>query len=223
LKRLLFIPNLILLTISLSGCYLFQSERSESPIEMTAFSSLNDEEQDQIPVSPKDSVVRKVTVNEDLAKFIGKTYYGKEVYSVTFNHTETDSTGNVTVYVDLDKKTIVGKGFSEQTDDKSDEQAFVDQFMGIWRSVDDNQYIMELKDNVETIGINESEMLSRAEFTIIESNLDEQYLVISGKTTNSYDDNTEEFITKLELMDNGNKLQYNYNYDSNNKQTLWIR
>jgi cytochrome c biogenesis protein ResB len=112
LKRLLFILILILLTISLSGCYLLQSERSEVPIEMTAFSSLNDEEKDQIPVSPKDSVVRKVTVNDDLAKLIGKNYYGKKVYSVMFNHTETDSTENITVYVDLDKKEIVGKGYS---------------------------------------------------------------------------------------------------------------
>lgn len=48
MKRLLFIPILILLTISLSGCNLFQSERSELPIEMTAFNSLNDEKQDQI-------------------------------------------------------------------------------------------------------------------------------------------------------------------------------
>jgi hypothetical protein len=112
---------------------------------------------------------------------------------------------------------------SEQTDDKLDEQAFIDQFMGVWRNVDDNQYIMELKDNVETIGINESELLSRAEFTIIEINLDEQFIVLSGKKTESIGDHTEEFINKLELMDNGNKLQYSYNYESTNKQSLWIK
>lgn len=112
---------------------------------------------------------------------------------------------------------------SEQPDDKLDEQAFIDQFKGVWRNVDDIQYLLELKDNVETIGINDSEILSRAEFTIIEINISEQYIVLSGKNTESNGDPAEEFINKLELMDNGNKLQYSYNYESSNKQTLWIR
>lgn len=64
-------------------------------------------------MNPKDSVVRKVTINDNLANLIGKSYYGKEVYSVAFNHTETVSTESITVYVDLDKKTIVGQAFSD--------------------------------------------------------------------------------------------------------------
>ncbi|WP_144935487.1 hypothetical protein [Paenibacillus sp. 32O-W] len=104
---------LLLSAMALSGCA-FQSQSMERPIEMVAYNSLTEEEEQLIPVSPKDSVVEKVTVNEDLATLLGSSYSGKEVYSVTFNHTETPSAGNFVVYVDLDKKTVIGKGFSDK-------------------------------------------------------------------------------------------------------------
>jgi hypothetical protein len=47
---------LILLFIVLMGCNLIPSKNNLS-IEMIAFNGLTDEEQDLIPVSPKDSIV----------------------------------------------------------------------------------------------------------------------------------------------------------------------
>lgn len=42
-------------------------------------------------------------------RLIGEEYEGKEVYSVTFNHTETADSRNIIVYMDLDKKRFLGK------------------------------------------------------------------------------------------------------------------
>ncbi|CAM3709129.1 hypothetical protein [Marinicrinis lubricantis] len=118
MKKLIFISMVLLLTIALSGCS-FQYARSDLPIEMVAFNSLTDAEKDQIPVSPKDSVVGRVTVNDDIAALIGNDYNGKAVFVVMFNHTDTNSSGNLTVYVDLDKRTVIGKGFSDKSELKN--------------------------------------------------------------------------------------------------------
>lgn len=88
--------------------------RDSVPIEMIAFNSLTDEEQDLIPVSPKDSIVEKVTVNDENKSFIDKNYDKDQVYAVTFNNTKTNSSGKLMVFVDLDKETVVGKGFTSK-------------------------------------------------------------------------------------------------------------
>lgn len=100
---------LILLSITVTGCNLFES-KSNLPIEMVAFNSLSDEEKDLIPVSPKDSNVEKIPVNDGIESLIDKDYNKDQVYSVTFNNTETDFSGKLVVFVDLDKVTVVGKG-----------------------------------------------------------------------------------------------------------------
>ncbi|WHZ58969.1 hypothetical protein [Metabacillus hrfriensis] len=113
MKKLEFIPMLILLSITLSGCNLFDS-KNNLPIEMVAFNSLTDKEKDMIPVSPKDSIVEKVTVNGDVKSLIDNNYGKDKVYSVTFNHTKSVPFGNLVVFVDLDEKTVLGKGFSSK-------------------------------------------------------------------------------------------------------------
>ena len=105
----MFILILVLVSITLSGCNIFESKL---PIEMIAYNSLTDEESGLIMVSPKDSTVKKVKVTDDIESLIDSNYEKNKVYSVTFNHTKTDSSGNLMVFVDLDKKTVVGKGFS---------------------------------------------------------------------------------------------------------------
>ena len=107
----LFISISILLSLSLSGCNIFDSKQSLS-IEMVAFNSLTDVEKDLILVRPNDLTIEKVAVNDDIEPFIESDYDKDKLYSVTFNHTETDSSGNIVVFVDLDKITIVGKAFS---------------------------------------------------------------------------------------------------------------
>lgn len=95
------------------GCNLIQP-KDNLPIELIAFNSLTDEEKDLIPASPKDSIVEKVTVNDENKSFIDKNYDKDKVYAVTFNNTETNSSGKLTVFVDLDKETVVGKGFTSK-------------------------------------------------------------------------------------------------------------
>jgi hypothetical protein len=113
LKKYYFLFLTVFITISISGCNLLEVEESLTGIEMIAFNSLTNAEQDKIPVSPMDSVVQKITVNDDLGSRIGDEFVGKKLYSVTFNHTETESLGNLIVYVGLDKKTVVGNGYED--------------------------------------------------------------------------------------------------------------
>ncbi|WP_163539567.1 hypothetical protein [Gracilibacillus sp. YIM 98692] len=113
MNKLVFISLLILLSIILTGCNLFDSKHN-LPIEMVAFNSLTNEEKDLIPVSPKDSIVKKVAVNDDIESLIDNDYDKDHVYSVTFNNTETDSSGKLVVFVNLDKKIVVGKGITSK-------------------------------------------------------------------------------------------------------------
>ncbi|MDX5474630.1 MAG: hypothetical protein LPK00_03750 [Bacillaceae bacterium] len=83
---------------------------SSLSLEMVAFNSLTEEESSRIFVSPKDAFVELVEVNDEIKNWIKSDYESNKVYSVTFKHTETDSTGNLVVYIALDKKTVVGKG-----------------------------------------------------------------------------------------------------------------
>ncbi|TCM93236.1 hypothetical protein EV294_107187 [Paenibacillus sp. BK033] len=99
---------LLILTMAMAGCGSYESQR-ETPIEMVAFAALSDEESKLIPVSPKDSIVKKVSVDDEIKSVIATNYNKKEVYSVTFNHTETNSSGNLIVFIALDQKTVVGK------------------------------------------------------------------------------------------------------------------
>lgn len=110
MKKLAFMPILILFGIMLIGFNVFDSKK-EVPIELVAYESLTNKEKHLIPASPKDSIVKKVTVNGEIKPNIDNKYDKDEVYSVTFHHTQTDSSGNLEVYIALDKKTVVGKKY----------------------------------------------------------------------------------------------------------------
>ncbi|XQY90145.1 hypothetical protein ACNRWW_11370 [Metabacillus sp. HB246100] len=112
MNKLFSISIFVLLAIILSGCNLSHSN-DDVPIEMVAYSSLTDKETDLIQVSPKDSDVEKLSVNKKIRPFIDKDYNKKEVYSVIFHHSETESSGKLTVFIDIDRKTVVGKGFTD--------------------------------------------------------------------------------------------------------------
>lgn len=113
MNKFVYIQILILLTITLTGCHLFDS-KTDIPIEMVAFKNLTHEEKVLIPVSPKDSTVKKITIDHKNKHLIDNDYTKNEVYSVTFHHTETDTSGKLTVFVDIDKKLVVGKGFTSK-------------------------------------------------------------------------------------------------------------
>jgi hypothetical protein len=102
----------ICLTFLITGCNLFKNEKL--PIEMVAFNNLTSEEQNKIPVTPKDSIVKEITVSEKLGQKLGGKLIGKSIYSVTFNHTEDDSSGKLVVYIAKDKETVIGKGFEKK-------------------------------------------------------------------------------------------------------------
>ncbi|ADU28677.1 hypothetical protein [Evansella cellulosilytica] len=112
MNKLISRTLLLLITITLTSCNLFDS--NDLSFEMIAFNSLTVEESELIPVSPKDSFVEKVPVTSENKPLIDKNYDKSEVFSVTFHHTEVDSSGKLTVFIDLDEKTVVGKGFTNK-------------------------------------------------------------------------------------------------------------
>lgn len=113
-KRLVFTLLGLFFAFVVLGIVSYYSAPKKDPlaIEMVAFSSLNDDEQALIPASPKDSTVKKIPVNDEIKTTIAKNYREDQVYAVTFHHTETDFSGNLVVFVGLDKNTVVGKGFT---------------------------------------------------------------------------------------------------------------
>ncbi len=81
-------------------------------MEMITYNSLTNEEKDLILVSPKDSSVEKVAVSQEIVSMIDEEYEKVEVYRVIFNNTDSNNSGKLVVFVDLDGETVVGKGFT---------------------------------------------------------------------------------------------------------------
>ncbi|ART77581.1 hypothetical protein B4U37_16635 [Sutcliffiella horikoshii] len=103
---------LMFMIIGIISFYSASKTEDQMPIEMVAFNSLTNQESDLIPASPKDSNVKQVPVNDEIQELIDINYDKDQVYAVTFNNTATDTTGDFVVYVGLDKKTVLGKGFT---------------------------------------------------------------------------------------------------------------
>ncbi|WP_077212659.1 hypothetical protein [Bacillus dakarensis] len=116
IKLLIFGGLGVFLIFKVTGIVSFYSAPVKPlSIEMVAYNSLTDAERELIKVSPKDSIVKKVPVKDDIKSSIDKIYNKDEVYSVTFNNTNSDSSGNLVVYVGLDKKSVLGKGFTNNS------------------------------------------------------------------------------------------------------------
>ncbi|MCJ1907688.1 hypothetical protein [Planococcus ruber] len=90
-------------------------EPPEQPILLVAYNDLTDEEESLIQLTPKDSEVEITVVDEAIKKVIDSGYTKKLLYKVTFRHTETQSAGNLVLYVDMNKEAVVGRGFDEKS------------------------------------------------------------------------------------------------------------
>ncbi|MGD6831344.1 hypothetical protein ACQCT5_04240 [Sutcliffiella halmapala] len=93
----------------------FSTVERKPSAEMVAFNSLSQDEQ-RLMISPKDSTVQRLVVDDEIGESLGKEHLGNTVYAVTFHHTETADSGNLIVYLDEEKEKVVGKGFDEKTD-----------------------------------------------------------------------------------------------------------
>ncbi|MFC4388933.1 hypothetical protein ACFOZ1_14110 [Gracilibacillus marinus] len=120
MKKIIFgvIGTGIFLLVVMLIPFLFDSkETNQLPLEMIAFNSLTDEEQSLIPVSPKDSIIEELEVNDKIRRML-REYEKDTLYSITFNNTETDTTGLIVVYLSLDKETVLWKGFVDSKENK---------------------------------------------------------------------------------------------------------
>ncbi|WNS79249.1 hypothetical protein RRU94_16980 [Domibacillus sp. DTU_2020_1001157_1_SI_ALB_TIR_016] len=113
MRKIFVISLFVFLLVSLAGWSVFEAKQdsSEKSILMVAYNSLTKAEESLIPVSPKDSRVEKVVVNDEIKSLIDKNYNKDKVYKITFNQTATETQENLIVFVGVDKKTVVGKGF----------------------------------------------------------------------------------------------------------------
>ncbi|MFC5470643.1 hypothetical protein ACFPPD_18270 [Cohnella suwonensis] len=115
----------------------------------------------------------------------------------------------------------------EATDKEKAEKDLVNKIMGRWFSTEDNQFFLDLKDNIEITGIEESVKYTQGEFIIEEVNVQDQYIVVQSFIEELSEENEdhlkEESRNKLELLENGNKLKYNFNFEKQNIQSEWIR
>jgi len=116
-----------------------------------------------------------------------------------------------------------------KTEFNIEEQKLISQFMGLWKSTDDehdDQAIIEFKDNVEISGFSEGDAIARAEFTIEQVDLVNQSIVIHGffeELSEEEDTPKIEYYSKLELTEGGSKLIYRYDYQNQNFISEWIR
>lgn len=125
-KKIVVISLFVFLSVALAGWSVFEAKQDSPklPIEMVAANSLTKAEESLILVSPKDSQVEKVVVNEEVESLIDKNYNKNKVYKITFNQTATEAQGNLIVFVGVDKKTVVGKGFDEKITAEDMEDAY---------------------------------------------------------------------------------------------------
>lgn len=105
MKKFIF---LILASILSAACSSFTLS-VEPAIELVAYNSLTEKELKRIQVSPKDSVVTEEKISAEMASLIDPDYEEQKVYAVLFNDTAIEGSGNLLVFVSLDKKNVVGK------------------------------------------------------------------------------------------------------------------
>lgn len=86
----------------------FSTDERKPSAEMVAYNSLSQDEQ-RLMISPKDSTVQEVVVDEELGESLGKELLGNTVYAVTFHHTETADSGNLIVYLNEEKEKVLEK------------------------------------------------------------------------------------------------------------------
>lgn len=62
-------------------------------------------------ISAKDATVEQVPFSDEIRSLIEKTYDSNQVYAVTFNINSTYPSGNLIIYVALDKERVVDKDY----------------------------------------------------------------------------------------------------------------
>ncbi|XID94860.1 hypothetical protein ACF3MZ_10215 [Paenibacillaceae bacterium WGS1546] len=104
----------------------------------------------------------------------------------------------------------------------ADETALFERFRGTWVNEEDPQFILELKDGVEIIGIDHSEQLSEAEFEIVEANEDDRAIVVRGMRRDLQESGeAEPYESKLQLAEDGESLIYLFDHLNEKVESRW--
>jgi hypothetical protein len=120
LKKLnvaLFSTMFLLLT--LVGCNNEENKVSKSEkqkhtpsIQEISFKSLSLNEKNELADKREKGIVQRTVVTKRMAYLKDDKYYGRKVYSVTFKSTN-PILGDIVVFVDGNKKSVIGKGYRE--------------------------------------------------------------------------------------------------------------
>ena len=107
----LILPAAVLLMSLGAIAYNYDPAGSHTPaVEMVAFSSLSDAQQDLVQITPKESTAEIIAVDAVTRTLIDPAYTGSEVMAVTFHRTATEAAGDLVVFLDLEGTTVVGQG-----------------------------------------------------------------------------------------------------------------
>ncbi|MGM0883834.1 MAG: hypothetical protein ACQEXQ_22720 [Bacillota bacterium] len=104
--------------------------------------------------------------------------------------------------------------------------AFINKFQGLWVNASEKDIYLSLGDGIEHIGVIKGQLLTKAEYEVAEVNLIEQHIIIHGFSKEiSYDEETksEEFLSKLYLIDDDEKLIYVHDYQNKKVESTWTR
>ncbi|MNW25777.1 hypothetical protein D3C74_25290 [compost metagenome] len=107
-----------------------------------------------------------------------------------------------------------------------EEKAFIQRFYGEWTSQEQDDVSLRLLDGTEEIGVENGQLLTTADFSVTDVNLQEQSIVIHGYSQEfSYDEEIDkvEFTSKLYLKNNGAELLYVYDYLGKSNESLWVK
>lgn len=118
-KQNLIILCIALLVFILTGCSsntnnsAKEGDQEQSlSIQQIAYKSLNANEKLDLVDDKVKGTVESIVVTKNMGVLTDETYYGKEVYAVTFL-SKTQQLGDITVFVDGAKQKVIGRGYRE--------------------------------------------------------------------------------------------------------------
>lgn len=81
-------------------------------IQQIAYKSLTANDKLDLVDDKAKGTVESVVVTKNMGVLTDETYYGKEVYAVTFL-SKTQQLGDITVFIDGAKQKVIGRGYRE--------------------------------------------------------------------------------------------------------------
>jgi hypothetical protein len=107
-KEIIGFLAVILFAVFIAGC----TSKKVDPMVKIAYNFLSKNEKRQIKGDWRDAKIHKVNMNPNGSIVLKQIESGKEVYSISFPSKKL-TLGDIVIFIDLDKETVVGKGLRD--------------------------------------------------------------------------------------------------------------